>query len=50
MAAARSAGLGVNAWTVDDPERMGELVAWGVHGIVTNDVPAAVQKVRGTAS
>ncbi len=24
------------AWTVDDPRRMAELAAWGVHGICTN--------------
>ena len=40
----RAAGLHVNVWTVDDPERMAELVALGVDGIVTNvpDVARAV--------
>jgi glycerophosphoryl diester phosphodiesterase len=33
------AGIAVNVWTVDDPERMLELASWGVDGIVTN-VPA----------
>lgn len=42
VAAAHGAGLAVNAWTVDDPERIAELAAWGVDGIVTNDVPAAL--------
>ena len=30
------AGLLVNVWTVDDPERIAQLAAWGVDGIVTN--------------
>jgi glycerophosphoryl diester phosphodiesterase len=29
-------GLAVNTWTCDDPDRMRELVAWGVDGICTN--------------
>jgi glycerophosphoryl diester phosphodiesterase len=33
---AHDAGVQVNVWTVDDPERMLELAAWGVDGIVTN--------------
>jgi glycerophosphoryl diester phosphodiesterase len=36
VAAARAAGLDVNVWTVDDPDRMHALVAMGVTGIVTN--------------
>jgi glycerophosphoryl diester phosphodiesterase len=36
VAAARAAGLDVNVWTVDDPDRMRALVAMGVTGIVTN--------------
>jgi glycerophosphoryl diester phosphodiesterase len=44
VAAAHTAGLGVNTWTVDDPGRMRELVAWGVDGLCTNvpDVAVAV--------
>ena len=42
IAAAHDAGLEVNTWTVDDPDRIRELAAWGVDGIVTNDVPAAL--------
>ncbi len=33
---AHDAGLEVNVWTVDDPDRMTELHAWGVDGIITN--------------
>jgi len=32
----REAGLDVNVWTVDDPDRVRELAAWGVDGLVTN--------------
>ena len=46
MAAARDAGLLVNTWTVDDPERMRELAALGVDGIVTN-VPDVARQVLG---
>ena len=34
--AAKGAGLEVNVWTVDDPERMAQLIALGVDGICTN--------------
>ena len=33
---AHAAGLTVNTWTIDDPERIGELAGWGIDGIVTN--------------
>jgi glycerophosphoryl diester phosphodiesterase len=33
---ARAAGIDVNVWTVDDPERMVALAGWGVTGVVTN--------------
>ena len=39
VAAARAAGVDLNVWTVDDPERIRALAALGVAGIVTN-VPA----------
>jgi len=33
---AHRVGLAVNVWTVDDPERMRELVAFGADAIITN--------------
>jgi glycerophosphoryl diester phosphodiesterase len=36
MARCVALGLKVNSWTVDDPQRMVELVRLGVHGIITN--------------
>ncbi len=32
----RAAGIDVNTWTCDNPERMRELIEWGVTGICTN--------------
>lgn len=46
VAAARAAGLEVNVWTVDDPDRMLELAGMGVTGIVTN-VPAVARRTLG---
>jgi glycerophosphoryl diester phosphodiesterase len=37
VAAANEAGIELYAWTVDDPKRVAELAALGVHGIVSND-------------
>ena len=37
----RARGYAVNAWTVDTPERIGELAAMGVSGIITNDPASA---------
>lgn len=45
MRAAHGAGLAVNAWTCNDPDRMRELIAWGVDGICT-DVPDVAVAVR----
>jgi glycerophosphoryl diester phosphodiesterase len=44
--AAHGAGLAVNVWTVDDPERMVELAGLGVDGIVTN-VPDVARAALG---
>ena len=39
------AGLQVNTWTCDDPDRMRELIEWGIDGICTN-VPDEAAKLR----
>lgn len=46
VAAAKEHGLDVNVWTVDDPDRMAELVALGVDGLCTN-VPDVARRVVG---
>jgi glycerophosphoryl diester phosphodiesterase len=33
---ARAAGLGINAWTVDDPDEAQRLIALGIDGVMTN--------------
>jgi glycerophosphoryl diester phosphodiesterase len=45
----RANGIAVNTWTVDDPDRMRQLAALGVDGIVTNvpDVALATLRVKG---
>jgi glycerophosphoryl diester phosphodiesterase len=40
-----AAGIEVNTWTCDDPERMRELIGWGIDGICTN-VPDVAVRVR----
>ena len=44
--AAHEAGVRVHVWTVDDPDRMLQLAAWGIDGIVTN-VPDVARQVVG---
>jgi glycerophosphoryl diester phosphodiesterase len=39
------AGIEVNTWTCDDPDRMRELIGWGIDGICTN-VPDVALAVR----
>jgi glycerophosphoryl diester phosphodiesterase len=39
-------GLAVNVWTCDDPDRMVELIGWGVDGICTNVADVAVSVVN----
>ena len=36
MRQSRQAGLAVRAYTVDDPEAVARLLAWGVAGVITN--------------
>jgi glycerophosphoryl diester phosphodiesterase len=49
VGACHGLGLQVNVWTVDDPDRMRELAAWGVDGIVTNAVDLAVATLHPPA-
>ncbi len=44
--AAHAAGLAVNTWTCDDPDRIRTLLSWGVDGICTNvpDVALAARR------
>jgi glycerophosphoryl diester phosphodiesterase len=44
--ACHAAGIAVNTWTCDDPERMAELIEWGIDGICTN-VPDVALRVLG---
>jgi glycerophosphoryl diester phosphodiesterase len=46
--AAHEAGLTVNTWTVDDPDRIRLLAEWGVDGICTN-VPDVARSVLPSA-
>lgn len=45
--AAHAAGLQLNTWTVDDPDRMRQLAAMGVDCIITNVPRLAVETLRG---
>ena len=47
---AQEAGLGVRAWTVDDPGTMHRVLALGVDAIVTNAPDVAVAAVRRAAA
>jgi glycerophosphoryl diester phosphodiesterase len=48
LAELREAGLGVVVWTVDDPERIAELVRAGVRAVITN-LPAIGVAARAAA-
>jgi glycerophosphoryl diester phosphodiesterase len=42
------AGIAVNTWTCDDPQRMTELIEWGIDGICTNVPDVAIAVIAGT--
>jgi glycerophosphoryl diester phosphodiesterase len=42
-------GLAVNTWTCDDPDRMSELIDWGIDGICTNTPDVALKVLAGRA-
>lgn len=46
MSRCRDLGLAVNPWTVDDPDRIVELAALGVDGIITN-TPGLARRYLG---
>jgi len=43
MAKAKRRGYRINVWTVDDPERIVQLQALGIDGIITNRPDLALQ-------
>ena len=47
VAACHEVGIAVNVWTVDDPDRMAELLAHGVDGLCTN-VPHVARGLIGS--
>lgn len=46
VARCHDAGLQVNVWTVDDPDRIRQLAEWGVDAVITNR-PAAARAALG---
>jgi glycerophosphoryl diester phosphodiesterase len=46
MDLARAAGIAVNTWTVDDPDRMRQLAELGVDSIITNVPDVAIATLR----
>ena len=48
--ACHAAGVQVNTWTCDDPERMAELIEWGIDGICTNVPDEALAVLRNLSS
>lgn len=47
VATAHDAGLAVNVWTVDDPDRIRALAHLGVDAVITNDPASALAALRG---
>lgn len=45
--ACHAAGVQVNTWTCDDPDRMAELLEWGIDGICTNVPDVALRVLAG---
>ncbi len=43
IAAAHQLGVAVVPWTVNDPQRMAELIGWGVDGLISDDPGLALQ-------
>ena len=43
--ACHGAGIVVNTWTCDDPQRMIELIEWGIDGICTNVPDVAIEVI-----
>lgn len=48
--ACHGAGIEVNTWTCDDPQRIAELIEWGVDGICTNVPDVAIEVIAAAAS
>ncbi|MFN8051924.1 MAG: glycerophosphodiester phosphodiesterase [Acidimicrobiales bacterium] len=46
VARAHDAGIEVNVWTVDDPDRIRQLADWGVDAVITNR-PAVARRALG---
>jgi glycerophosphoryl diester phosphodiesterase len=42
-----SAGLQVNTWTCNDPERAVELAGWGIDGICTDEPDVMTETLAG---
>lgn len=49
IARCHGAGLEVNVWTVDDPDRIRQLADWGADSVITNR-PAVALRALGRAS
>ena len=46
VARAHAAGVAVNVWTVDDPDRIRQLAEWGVDAVITNRPALAREALR----
>ncbi|MGE5587977.1 MAG: glycerophosphodiester phosphodiesterase [Clostridia bacterium] len=49
VACAHAEGLEVNTWTVDNPDDMRRMVAWGVDAVITNHPAAMLEVVRASS-